>query len=547
MSVVTPTILSSGQQMSAIFELISIEIVKEVNRIPFAQLILIDGDAAQQQFPISNSDFFEPGKEIEIKLRYEDHPENETTVFKGIVTKQSVEAGSQGSVLTVTLKDKALKLTLVRKNVIYREKPDHKIIEEIVTNGGLTAGSLDNSKAEHLELVQYDATDWDFVLSRAEMNGFLVNVNDGEFNLVTPNISENAQFTFEYGISDIYAFEIETDGGHQYPDVATVSWDIKEQKLTKVATATSFSTKQGNLDGAQIAKTMGTESPTFVHPVPIDPKDLQAWSDGIMSHNRLAMIRGYVSGPGIETIKPLDVIEIAGIGDRFNGKTLVTGIRHLVNEDGWETAVQFGLSPERFTQQSDISGPAAAGQLPPIYGLQIGVVAPFEEDPNNEFRIKVALSGMDSETGSIWARLASPDAGKDRGILFRPEPGDEVVVGFFNNDPRQAVVLGGMFSETNNPPELFEAPSEDNLNKGIVTRSGIVIKFIDDEKASILIETPEANKFILNDDEQKIEIADQHGNTLTMSADGIEIISANNLIIEASGDVEIKGSSVDIK
>ena len=72
MSVVTPTILSSGQSMDPSYELLSIDITKEVNRIPCAQLLLLDGDAAQQSFAISNDAFFEPGKAIEIKLGYQD-------------------------------------------------------------------------------------------------------------------------------------------------------------------------------------------------------------------------------------------------------------------------------------------------------------------------------------------------------------------------------------------------------------------------------------------------------------------------------------------
>jgi len=38
--------------------------------------------------------------------------------------------------------------------------------------------------------------------------------------------------------------------------------------------------------------------------------------------------------------------------------------------------------------------------------------------------------------------MARRDAGKQRGQVFWPEPGGEVVVGFINGDPRQAIILG---------------------------------------------------------------------------------------------------------
>lgn len=546
MSVVTPTILSSGQPIDAAFDLLSMEIVKEVNRIPLAQLTFSDGSVAQQTFSVSNSEVFEPGKEIEIKLRYERNPDNETTVFKGVVVKQRVRASAQGSRFTVLVKDKAVKLTLERRNVIYREKTDHAIVKEIAESKGLGIGTIDTSESEHLELVQYDATDWDFMLSRAELNGLLLNANDGQLSLVKPTLDGDALYTFEYGIDDIYDFEIETDAGHQYPEVQSVAWDMKEQTLTKATIAQAFPLTQGNLDGGKTASAIGAEPVTFIHPVSLEQSELQAWSDGLMVYNRLAMIRGYLRVLGIEAIKPLDLIEVAGIGDRFNGKTIATGIRHQLNTNGWETAIQFGLSPQRFTERRDLASPPASGHLPPIHGLHIGVIAPFEEDPNKELRVKVILPGMNAEGEAIWARLATLDAGKDRGILFRPESGDEVVVGFFNNDPRQAVILGSMFSNTNNSPETLEAPSVENVNKGIVSKSGTKIQWVDNEKASIFIETPESNKVLLDDDNQTIEITDQHGNMITLSQNGIEIKSASDIRIEASGDVKIKGSTVDV-
>jgi len=70
---------------------------------------------------------------------------------------------------------------------------------------------------------------------------------------------------------------------------------------------------------------------------------------------------------------------------------------------------------------------------------------------------------------------------------------------------------------------------------------------VDNSKSSVFIQTPDANKIVLDDDGKAIRISDQHGNTITMNGDGIAIKSARNLTIEASGNVEIKGQKVDVK
>ncbi|MCB0207851.1 MAG: type VI secretion system tip protein VgrG [Anaerolineae bacterium] len=547
MSVVTVTVLSEGKLMDPIYELVSLDIRKEVNRIPYAQLVLLDGDATKQTFAISDEPFFEPGKVIEIKLRYEDAPAQEATVFKGVVVGHGVEAGGQGSLLTVELKDAAIKLTYVRKSAIYRDQTDDKVIGQIISNNGLKKGSVPATQPQHAQLVQYYCTDWDFILSRAEAQGLLVMVDDGEISLPAIALIGQPKHTFEYGLTDIFNFEIEADAGHQYPDVQSIAWDIKNQKLTKVAKAKDFKLSQSNLNGAKIAKTIGVESNLLASPVPLAPKELQAWSDATLARSRMSMVKGRIAVPGFGDIKPLDIMEVSGIGKRFNGKTLVTGIRHQVSEQGWQTDVQFGLAAERFVDRRDIVDVPAAGLLPAVNGLQIGLVDQFEEDPDKEFRVKVILPGIDQKTGSIWARLASPDAGKDRGYFFRPEAGDEVVVGFFNDDPRQAVILGAMYSSKNTPPKDVSKLTKKNIDKAIVTKTGTIIRFVDDSKSSVSIETPQANKIILDDDAQTIEIADQHGNTITMSKDGIVLKSAKDLKIDASGNVEIKGQKVDVK
>src|SRR5690348_9092486 len=98
---------------------------------------------------------------------------------------------------------------------------------------------------------------------------------------------------------------------------------------------------------------------------------------------------------------------------------------------------------------SDIADVPAGGLLPPLTNLQIAKVAPFEDDPDGEQRIKLQLPALPSDQGFIWARYARSDAGKDRGSVCWPEPDDEVVVGFLNGDPRQAVVLGALYGSAN--------------------------------------------------------------------------------------------------
>src|ERR1700749_2241833 len=87
-SVATFTILSGGSEVSKTYHVLSITVNKEVNRVPSATIILLDGEASKQTFEISNKPDFEPGKEIEIKAGYSS---DEQTIFKGLVIKHSIK------------------------------------------------------------------------------------------------------------------------------------------------------------------------------------------------------------------------------------------------------------------------------------------------------------------------------------------------------------------------------------------------------------------------------------------------------------------------
>ena len=141
-------------------------------------------------------------------------------------------------------------------------------------------------------------------------------------------------------------------------------------------------------------------------------------------------MRGRAKFQGFAGVLPGNIMELTGIGERFEGKVYVSGVRHTVANGNWETDVQFGLSTELFAETYNLRPLPAAGLLPAVSGLQIGVVTVLENDPDGEDRIKVRLPLINESEEGIWARIATLDAGTERGTFFRPEIDDEVVVGF---------------------------------------------------------------------------------------------------------------------
>ncbi|KIQ22739.1 type IV secretion protein Rhs [Flavobacterium sp. MEB061] len=534
---VTHKILIEGTELSKTYQVKSIVVQNEVNRIPMAQIVLTDGEASERDFKLSNEDLLIPGKKIEITAGYHN---DEETIYKGIVIKHSIKIKSGTSLLIIECKDEAVKLTIGRKSKYFYDVKDSEAFEEIIGAYGLQK-DVEATNFSHKELVQYNTSDWDFIVSRAQANGKLCFVENGKITISKPNVKSSSVETVTFGAS-LLDFDAEIDARNQFAKVSSYSWDYSNQELVEIEAKDPGISLNGNLTASDLAETIELENLELRHGGAITEAELQDWADAKLLFQQLSKIRGRVKFQGIPAVKPNTIITLEGVGDRFNGKAYITGVFHEISEGNWTIDAQFGLNPEWFSETFDIHTPTGSGIIPAIKGLHTGIVTQLESDPNGEDRILVKIPIINNEEQGIWCRVASPDAGENRGVFFRPEIEDEVIIGFINEDPNNAIVLG-MLHSSGKPAPI--TASDDNHQKGIITRSEMKVLF-DDEKKSIGIETPAGKKITLDEDKGVIVIEDENSNVITIDSNGIKMESAGNIEIKATGDVKIEGTNVSI-
>ena len=195
-----------------------------------------------------------------------------------------------------------------------------------------------------------------------------------------------------------------------------------------------------------------------------------------------------------------------------------------------------------------------------IQGVVIGVVT-NNEDPDGMGRVKVKFPWLSDEDESNWARIASPMAGKERGIYFLPEVDDEVLVAFEHGDMRFPYIIGSLWNGMDSPP----ATNDDGMNnvRMIKSRSGHVISLNDEDgKEKIeIIDKNNANSIVIDAAENTITVTADKDITIsapqgviTLDGENIEIKASADIKVEAGGKVDItanaamkiKGSTVDI-
>lgn len=176
--------------------------------------------------------------------------------------------------------------------------------------------------------------------------------------------------------------------------------------------------------------------------------------------------------------------------------------------------------------------------LPVAHTQQAVVVS--NEDPKKLGRVQVKMNWQTGPMQTSWIRVLTPDAGTsdkvatNRGFVFIPEKGDQVMVAFRYDDPNRPFVLGSLFHGKSGT-----GGGSSNKTKSLTTRSGCTIT-LDDEKGSVTIADPTGSTIILNGDNTiTIDAKDK----ITIHSKELEILADEKIRIEADSEVEVLGKT----
>ncbi|WP_299963871.1 type VI secretion system tip protein VgrG [uncultured Roseobacter sp.] len=536
---ITLDIRMNGKVVPGKYIIEGIETDHLLNRIPKARITIADGSRVEADFPASADSIFAPGAEIEVLAGY--HGKNKT-LFKGVVVGQALRVhGEDAQHLCLDCQDKAAKLTVTRSTGLFADMADSDAIESLISAAGLSADVTSGGDKLEFQSKLY-ATDWDFLLARAEANGHVVSVDAGKITIGPPTF-ETPTFSATYG-DTIIDVDLQLSAREQLGSVKATAWDPSTQETTSASASEPSANKQGAQSGKKLSEVLNLTEPTLRSYGTMTDAQLKTLADAHLLKSRLSRFSGTITVPGNAGLKIGDQIQLEGLGKIFSGDAYISAVHHVVRGGDWQTTLGFGLEFRWFTDTTrDVSAAPATGWRPGTTGLEIATVLKTHEDPQNQRRIQVALPLRDGGKEGMWVRLASSYASEGFGIEFLPEVGDEVVLGFLNGDPDAAVMLGALHSSKRTAPV---EPDAQNTIKTIVTRAQHKVTF-DDDKKIITVETPGGHKLTLSDEDKSITIEDSNKNTTVMNDSGIKTTSPKDITIEATGSVTIKGTGgVDI-
>lgn len=207
------------------------------------------------------------------------------------------------------------------------------------------------------------------------------------------------------------------------------------------------------------------------------------------------------------------------------GKFRIVGIEHEVRRDGHYSNSFVGV-PDGTVHipVPDVKRPLALPELATVKE---------NNDDKGQGRVKVAFDWQKNGKTTNWIRVQTPNAGvsgavpKNRGWVFVPEIGDQVMVSYEHGNPDRPYVTGSVFHSGSG-----KGGDKDNKVKSIITRSGNAIVF-DDETGSIVITDQTGKQLIMLDGTDAITVMAKRSITLTNEAESVIVMDDKSIGLQA--------------
>jgi len=470
-------------------------------------------------------------------------------LISGIITAiEPVFSSDYTALLRVRGYEKCIKLSQGKKIRTYREMTDSGIASKIIGENGLSL-EMGSTPVRHPHVIQFNQTDWDFLMIRARQLGFVVCV-DGEKLKINKPPTGGPDVELKWP-DDILRFEPRLSFLGQVANVTVSGWDGKQKQAISSTVSKADPGPYRNIpDNSRTgASTVSSSVSSKVGETVVDQplvsmEEAKTMAQAILDRTESGFITAEGESYGNPALKAGRRVKISGVGKKFAGTYLVTQARHEYHSGHYTTCFSInGASPE--TILSLVSRDTEEENR--INGVVTAVVT-NSQDPDKAGRVKVKYPWLKDVSGteveSDWARVAIIGGGKDRGIGFLPEVDDEVLVAFANGDINAPHIVGALWNSKDTAPTGM-ITSGKTVQRVVRSRSGHVI-ILDDTDGSENITIKDKtgkNSIVINSKDNSMTI--QSEGDLTLQAKGKLVLKSNQdaSLVSSQGKTEIKGST----
>jgi phage protein D len=483
------------------------------------------------------------GKDLEIKAAGTGERAT-TSVFKGQIAAVEPEFTAKGCIISIRAYDKAHKLNRQRKTRTFQQVSASDMVKKIAGEAGLTAKATATSVV-HEFFQQSNETDWDFAWRLALMHDYEVVVTDNTLNF-RPAGGDGATVALTWQ-ENMISFRPRMSGVQQPKTVNIRAWDPKNKQVVTGTAASGQTTSQPGVQRSSVSSDLGGGTTAIADRVAANTGEANALAKSTLDRMSDAFFEADGVAFGDPSIKAGCKVQVKGVGQKFSGTYTVTSSTHSYRgTSGYQTSFQISgrssrtlLELMRPPQERDWSA-----------SLVVGVVT-NNNDPEQMGRVRVKYPSLSDSEESNWARIATPSAGKERGLLMLPQPNDEVIIGFEHGDTRRPIVVGSVFNGKDKPGADLLQNRDGSFallsNEKIHQHSKKDFEIKSDENMTVEIKKDETHKISGNYKNEATGNGNLKAQQYTVEAGTSMTVKGVSVTVEASASLTLKGATVDIQ
>lgn len=456
---------------------------------------------------------------------------NNATEFLGIIDDISLN-NKQGHEGIIRLKgaSKTLKLNGLPSNRSWLNKSLQNIVKEVIEESDIEAQITPQYKGNLEYTVKYQESNWNFIKRLSKTFGEPLEYDGIKLNFGKKPFESPIELQYGRELSNISVGVKARPANHavfSYNSTQDAKNESKAKNNVDGLNELSMSAFNNSLELYKNEANTHTEART---------KDKSEVESYIANKQAAAVadlhvlqadcnVQGLKLGSIINVKSALNFGSFKGFDVKNYGEYKIIEIKHKATGEGVYNC-HFKAIPSGITvlPEPKVALSKSNSQVAKVIS---------NEDPKGMGRIKVQMNWQKHQDTTSWIRVLMPDSGssdnhsQNRGHVFIPEVGDQVMVGFRHSDPQRPYILGSLFSGTTGA-----GGGLDNTKKSIITRSGHVIEFNDTNKAESITIT-DKNKNIIFIDTANKNIKISAPETIDIEAKNINIRAEEKIYMQA--------------
>jgi phage protein D len=481
-------------------------------------------------------------------------------LISGEVTGIEADYDSLGPRAVVRGYDMSHRLNAGRKTQTYQNVKVSDIASQVAADAGLRA-DVDDSGGTLEHVIQPNLSDLDFLYGLARRIGFDFRVDDQTLMFKKPTESSTGPGAGDFDSEDpfkliwdhnLLEFRARISAVAQVKEVKVRGWDVDKKEAVIGQADVTATNADLDLTPDYLADKVGGKTLVVVD----RPVGTQEAADALATAKAeqvgSAAYEATAVAIGSPELKAGVAVSISRLDPSFEGKWVISSSLHEFGDGAYKTHLEFSGRQDRSLHGLIANGlPGLAGDGSRIPGIVIAIVT-NNDDPDDLGRVKLKYPWLADDAESFWARVAMPGAGPDYGMVWIPQVGDEVIVGFDHGDFSFPVVLGGLWNGKDKAPlgdGLFDAGNV--KRSGFISRKGHKFVFFDGDDESGIAMLSQDGKFKLSLNETKGQFHIKADGKLLIEAKSLEIkvdtdakLNATGVSLEASGQMKVKGATV---